>query len=176
LPRFKAQFLALQKASAEQLLPAVQDVSRLALPLFEAYHQARLALEQSRLESWQPAVEDMKQQFAELLVPNFLAETPWDWLQHFPRYLKGITMRLQKLGSGGLPRDKQGLAQVAPRMQTWHERREQHRKQRIIDPELATFRWLLEEFRVSLFAQELGTSQAVSGPRLDKQWEKVRSM
>lgn len=174
LPRFKAQFVALLKESADQLLPAVQDVSRLALPLFEAYHQTRLALEQSRPESWQPAVEDMKQQFAELLVPNFLAETSWEWLQHFPRYWKGITLRLQKLGSGGLPRDKQGLTQVAPRIQAWHERRESQRKHRIFDPELETFRWLLEEYRISLFAQELGAAHAVSGPRLDKQWERVR--
>ena len=59
-------------------------------------------------------------------------------------------------------------------MEAWHTRREVHRKHHVFDPELDNFRWLIEEFRISLFAQELGTSQAVSGPRLDKQWEKVR--
>ncbi|WP_254513677.1 ATP-dependent RNA helicase HrpA [Anatilimnocola floriformis] len=174
LPRTKDDFLKLQKLSADQLLPAVQEVTRFALPLFEAYHQARLALEQPRPEMWQPIVEDLRQQFAELLTPHFLANTPWEWLQHFPRYLKGIALRLQKVISTGLPRDRQAMAQVTPRIEAWHTRREVHRKHHVLDPQLEIFRWQLEEFRISLFAQELGTSQAVSGPRLDKQWEKVR--
>jgi ATP-dependent helicase HrpA len=176
LPRTKDEFLKLLKLATDHLLPAVQELSRFALPMFEAYHQARLALEQSRPETWQPAIDDLREQFAELLPPNFLATTPWTWLQHYPRYLKGISLRLQKIASSGLPRDRQALAQVTPRVKAWHERREIHRKHHVLDPELETYRWLIEEFRVSLFAQELGTSQAVSGPRLDKQWEKVRLM
>jgi ATP-dependent helicase HrpA len=176
LPRTKDEFLKLLKLATDHLLPAVQELSRFALPMFEAYHQARLALEQSRPETWQPAVDDMREQFAELLPPNFLATTPWTWLQHYPRFLKGISLRLQKMASSGLPRDRQALAQVTPRVKAWHERREIHRKHHVLDAELETYRWLIEEFRVSLFAQELGTSQAVSGPRLDKQWEKVRLM
>jgi ATP-dependent helicase HrpA len=174
VPRNKDDFNKLLKLSADQLLPAVQEVTRFALPLFEAYHQARLALEVPRPENWQPAVEDMRQQFIELLQPNFLAETPWTWLQHFPRYLKGISVRLQKIISTGLPRDRLAQVQITPRVEAWHTRREVHRKHHVFDPELTNFRWQLEEFRISLFAQELGTSQAVSGPRLDKQWEKVR--
>ena len=174
LPRTKADFNQLLKLATEQLLPAVQEVTRFTLPLFEAYHQARLALEQPRPETWQPAVDDLKQQFSELLVPNFLAEIPRTWLEHLPRYLKGISLRLQKIASTGLPRDRQALAQITPRVAAWHERRELHKKHHVLDPELATFRWMLEEFRISLFAQELGTSQAISGPRLDKQWEKVK--
>ncbi len=174
LPRTRDDFNKLLKTSAEQLLPAVQEVSRFAMPLFEAYHQARLALEQARPETWQPVVDDLRQQFNDLLIPNFLAETPWTWLQHYPRYLKGITLRLQKIVSTGLPRDRQAMAQVAPRVIALQQRREVHRKHHILDPELETFRWMLEEFRISLFAQELGTSQAISGQRLDKQWEKVR--
>ncbi|QDU31433.1 ATP-dependent RNA helicase HrpB [Anatilimnocola aggregata] len=176
LPRSKDEFNKLLKLATDQLLPAVQEVSRFALPLFEAYHQARLALEQARPETWQPALDDMRAQFGELIIPNFLAETPWTWLQHFPRYLKGISLRLQKIVSTGLPRDRQALAQVTPRVKAWHERREVHRKHHVLDAELDTFRWQLEEFRISLFAQELGTSQAISAPRLDKQWEKVRLM
>ena len=174
VPRTKEEFQKLLKLSTDQLLPAVQEVTRFALPLFEAYQQARLALEQPRPETWQPAVDDLRQQFGELLPPNFLAETPWTWLQHYPRYLKGIALRLQKIASTGLPRDRQALAQITPRLEAWHARREVHRKHHVLDPELQTFRWMLEEFRISLFAQELGTSQAISGPRLDKQWEKVR--
>jgi ATP-dependent helicase HrpA len=174
LPRTKDDFHKLLKGATEQLLPAVQEVTRFAPPLFEAYHQARLALEQSRPESWQSAVEDMQQQFSELLIPNFLAEIPWTWLQHLPRYLKGISLRLQKLAGAGLPRDRQGLALLAPRVAAWRDRREVHKKHHVHDPELTTFRWMLEEFRISLFAQELGTSQAISAQRLDKQWEKVK--
>jgi ATP-dependent helicase HrpA len=82
---------------------------------------------------------------------------------------------LAKLSAGGLARDRQNAAIVAPLEKRWRERDEQHRKRGISDPELAVYRWMLEELRVSLFAQKLGTSMPVSPQRLDKQWAKVRS-
>jgi ATP-dependent helicase HrpA len=105
---------------------------------------------------------------------GFLAATPSDRLEHFPRYLKAISLRLKKLATSGLARDRQSHDIVAVRWQAYRERAQDHQRRRFDDPARAEFRWLVEELRVSLFAQELGTSQSVSPQRLDKQWAKVR--
>jgi ATP-dependent helicase HrpA len=173
-PRTKARFLALLQAAREQLLPAVQQQTKLVTPLFDGYHQVRLALEQLRPPTWKFAMDDLREQFTELFPPQFLTTIPFTWLQHYPRYLKAMAARLQKLGSGGLPKDKQQFAQLEPHWRRYLTRREQHRKQHLHDPELEYYRWMIEEFRVSLFAQELGAQIAISQQRLDKQWAAVR--
>jgi ATP-dependent helicase HrpA len=157
----------------KNILPAVQEVTKLALPLLEAYHDVRLALEQSRPPTWQYAVDDLSGQLAQLVPAGFLIATPWEWLVHFPRYLRAMSLRLKKLASGGMPRDKQGHDLVSPRWQASQARAADHRRRNYSDPQLVQHRWLIEELRVSLFAQELGTSQPVSPQRLDKHWEKV---
>jgi len=133
----------------------------------------RLALEQPRPAAWKYALEDIREQLAALVPVGFLSETPWIWLQHLPRYLRAIALRLGKLGSGAA-RDRQSADLVAPNWRKYQERLSQHRLRGVNDPELAQFRWMLEELRVSLFAQELGTSMPVSAQRLDKQWLKVQ--
>jgi ATP-dependent helicase HrpA len=173
LPRTADDFDVLRRLAAREIVPSVQQLSKIALPLFEAYHAVRLALEQARPPTWQYAVDDLRDQLAHLVFDNFLAAVPWDWLQHYPRYLKAMALRLQKITSSGLPRDSQHHDQVARHWRQYQGRAESHRKQGRVDPELTTYRWLIEELRVSLFAQELGTSQPISPQRLDKQWAKV---
>ncbi|MCI0357695.1 MAG: DUF3418 domain-containing protein, partial [Planctomycetaceae bacterium] len=163
-----------QRLFARKLIvPSVQELTNLALPLFETYHEVRLALEQRRPNGLKYATDDIQEQLAALVPSGFLTDTPWNWLQHFPRYLKGIVLRLGKLGSGAA-RDRANNDLVAPRWRQFQERLAQHRLRGVDDVELAQFRWMLEELRVSLFAQELGTSIAVSPQRLDKQWQKVQ--
>jgi ATP-dependent helicase HrpA len=77
-----------------------------------------------------------------------------------------------RLGKPG--RDAEKLAEIAPLWQGYLERGKRHREQHIHNPELELYRWMIEELRVSLFAQELKTSIPVSVKRLEKQWEKVR--
>ena len=72
-------------------------------------------------------------------------------------------------------RDQQLLPPVVTRWQRGIERLRQHAERQIYDPELETYRWMTEEFRVAQFAQDLGTSVSVSEKKLDKQWEKVRA-
>ena len=113
--------------------------------------------------------KDVKEQLSHLMGPHFVTETPNQWLVHFPRYLKAIEVRLGKPG-----RDAEKLAEIAPFWQGYLERAKRHREQHLIDAELELYRWMIEELRVSLFAQELKTSIPVSAKRLEKQWEKVR--
>jgi ATP-dependent helicase HrpA len=167
-------FAIRQKLAKREIVPAVQSVANLTGPLFAAYHQARLALEKTTHSLAKPAADDVAQQLALLVSPTFLTRTPWTWLQHYPRYLKAIAQRLEKVNAGARERDRELLAQIAPRWRQYLARRVQHERQGVVDPELEAFRWMLEEFRVSLFAQQLGTSVTVSTKRLDAQWAKVR--
>jgi ATP-dependent helicase HrpA len=113
-------------------------------------------------------------QLSHLLPDGFLTATPWPWLVHSPRYLKAMSLRLTKLATSGIPRDRQAHEQIAPRWQQFKQRTLEHKKRGIHDAELPTYRWMVEELRVSLFAQELGASIPISPQRLDKQWGKVR--
>jgi ATP-dependent helicase HrpA len=103
---------------------------------------------------------------------RFLAITPWAQLQHVPRYLKAIVMRLDKQRADPA-RDAQRLAELRPLEQRWL-RRVIERKG-TADARLDEYRWLLEELRVSLFAQELRTPQPVSAKRLQRVWEQIEA-
>ena len=172
LPRSRMDFEELVRARRKHIVPAVQEVTKLVTPLFEAYHEVRLALETPRPAAWKYALDDMRGQLALLLPPNFLTTQPWEWLQHFPRYLKAISLRLKKL-STALARDKTNFDLIAPRVKAWQDRVAKPFTTDAEQEQLALFRWMLEELRVSLFAQELGTSIPVSPKKLDSQWEKV---
>ena len=173
LPRSESEYRQRLKEAAERASVAVQQITPLIHPLFQDYHAARLALENLSSRRFAEAAEDVGQQFAELMPANFLTMTPWCWLEHVPRYLKAIARRLEKLQQGGQSRDAEALQQLAPWLEVYRQRAESHRQKGIVDPELELFRWMLEEFRVSLFAQKLGTSLKISGKRLEKQWANV---
>lgn len=172
IPRSRIDFEELVRARRKHIVPAVQEVTKIVLPLFETYHEVRLALETSRPAAWSYALDDIRDQLAILLPPNFLTNQPWEWLQHFPRYLKAISLRFKKL-STALARDKTNYDLVAPRVKAWKERVARPFMSDAEQEQLTVYRWMLEELRVSLFAQELGTSIPVSPKKLHNQWEKV---
>jgi ATP-dependent helicase HrpA len=173
VPRDAETYEAMRIVGKKNILPAVQETTKLVAALFAAYHEARLALEQPQPPTWQYAVEDVRDQLEALLPDGFLASTPWNWLTQLPRYLAAVSLRLKKIATSGIPRDRQAHDQIAPRWQAYQERTAEHHRRGIADPELELFRWMIEELRVSLFAQELGTSIPVSPQRLDKQWNKI---
>jgi ATP-dependent helicase HrpA len=123
-------------------------------------------------------LQDVEKQIGRLIGKRFIVDTPFERLQHFPRYLKAISLRLDKLkaaGSEGAARDARLMAEYAP-LWTNYERRaivlaKQGAGARMRDPQMEQFRWLLEELRVQLFAQELRTPAPVSTKRLLKMWE-----
>lgn len=174
LPQSREEFDLLRKDVRRHIVPAVHEITKVLGPLCEAYHHLRLALEEKRPANWSTPLDELRRQLADLTPPGFLTETPAAWLDHYPRYLRGMLERLEKL-SGGMARDRQNAAIIAPLEQRWRERQQLHQRRGIVDPELTLFRWMLEELRVSLFAQKLGTSLPVSPQRLEKQWAKVRS-
>jgi ATP-dependent helicase HrpA len=117
--------------------------------------------------------QDIQQQISRLLSQGWLARTPWARLQHLPRYLKAASLRLDKLRADPA-RDARLAAQLAPLEQAYRRELAARARQEPPGAELEQFGWLLEELRVSLFAQELRTPVPVSAKRLAKLWQTVR--
>jgi len=120
------------------------------------------------------AVADIEAQLKRLLGKKFVVDTPFERLQHYPRYLKAIGVRLDKLKANP-SRDAQLMAEYAPLWTNYERRAIQLAKLGSIDPQIEQFRWLLEELRVGLYAQELRTPVPVSTKRLQKQWEGIKN-
>jgi len=117
-------------------------------------------------------VQDAAQQLQRLVPKKFLTVTPYGQLQHFTRYLKAITLRLEKWRADPA-RDAGRLAELRPHEQRyWRLLAE---RKGVQDTRMQEYRWLLEELRVSFFAQELRTPQPVSVKRLDKLWAQLSS-
>jgi ATP-dependent helicase HrpA len=113
----------------------------------------------------------MQQQLQALIGKRFVVDTPYSQLAHFPRYLKAIGQRIDKLKADPA-RDARSFADIQPLLQQYQ--RAQSARGGVADARLAEFRWLLEELRVSLFAQELRTPMPVSVKRLHKVWESMQ--
>ena len=107
---------------------------------------------------------DIRKQMSHLLGPAFMQSTPMEWLKQYPRYLKAIEYRIEKI-QGNV--DKEAAA-IATLDKYWGQYEQAGQT-----PALIKFRWMLEEFRVSLFAQPLGTKIPVSAKRIDKEWQKA---
>jgi len=144
------------------------EVARLSAVVLAEYALAVRKLKDSKPA---PAVAlDVTTQLERLLPKTFLQRTPWANLQHLPRYLKAVSVRLDKLRADPA-RDATRLKELQPLEQrVWRALAE---RKGVADTRLDDVRWLLEELRVSLFAQELRTAQPVSVKRIEKalaQW------
>ena len=159
------------RSNENKIVLAVQEVTKVIVPLLESYHLAKCTIERNKPH---PAALEAEEHLARLTFPGFLTTTEWQHLQEYPRYFRAVPMRFEKLRSGGEAADRQGAAELIKYWQQFLQRRELHELAGIDDPELNVFRWMIEEYRVSLFAQRLGTSIKVSPQRLDKQFQKVK--
>ncbi|WP_444812793.1 ATP-dependent RNA helicase HrpA [Variovorax jilinensis] len=144
------------------------EIARLAGLILVEYGLAARKIKDTKIQP--EATADAAQQLQRLVGKRFVADTPWPRLQHFARYLKAITLRLDKLRADPA-RDAQRLAELRPQEQRyWRLLAE---RKGAADERMSEFRWLLEELRVSFFAQELRTPQPVSIKRLDKLWAQL---
>ena len=173
IPRSKSEFDAMQANATERISIATQDVAKWLPKFAAAVHETFLNLEKIS-NKYGSAKGDIRSQITELKTEGFLAQTPWQWLQQYSRYFEGMSYRMSKLDSTPADKERAQSDQIAKFWQQLVEMRELHASQAIVDPELETFRWMIEELRVSLFAQKLGTSLTVSPKRMEKQWAKVR--
>jgi ATP-dependent helicase HrpA len=122
-----------------------------------------------RFAAWPRAITDVRNHLGVLLGERFIVTTPFEHLRHFPRYLQAVGARLDKLASNP-ERDASWQEQLTRFWQMFTTRIEQDRLRGVSDPAVREFRWMLEELRVSLWAQQLKTPYPVSFKRLEKYW------
>jgi ATP-dependent helicase HrpA len=168
LPQDATTFAARIEEGRARLNLIAQEVARQAGVVLADYAAALRKLKDSRPP--REVAEDIQAQLQRLVGKRFLATTPWPALQHLPRYLKGIALRLDKLRADPA-RDAARLAELRPLEQRWLRRMAELKG--APHARLDEYRWLLEELRISLFAQELRTPQPVSAKRLDKVWSQM---
>ena len=170
LPANEEQFIARGKEAKSRLLLIAQELARMVGNVLTEYQTVQKNLPQ--LKPHNQANQDVRAQLEWLLHKRFIADTPYERLQHVPRYLKAISLRIEKL-RGNPARDAQCMAQMQPLTQAWQKLRQA--QQGNSDPRVDEFAWMLQELRVSLFAQELKTPVIVSVKRLEKMLAGIRS-
>lgn len=168
LPRNEKAFKE-QIKRARSRLPAVKEaLSRYLQETAAAYAELNGKLGKH------PLTHLMRQRLQTLLAAGFATRTPWAQWPRLPIYLKAMTLRLEKYSSNPA-RDAAREADIQELEQMWQEKTDSLIKQGLpISDGLAEFKWMIEELRVSLFAQELKTPYPVSVKRLVKVWEKIK--
>ncbi|MGZ8982660.1 MAG: ATP-dependent RNA helicase HrpA [Methylotenera sp.] len=173
LPRTNAEFMKL-KQRARTKLPAVSEaLARQAQAIATEYQllmvkQSQMAATGNRLR------RDLEQQISSLVYKNCFSQTPWEQLQHVPRYLKALRLRIEKHPANP-DRDGKNAASVGLLWQRWQDKVNALKQANLDVPsDLLDYRWLIEELRVSLFAQELKTPFPISVKRLEKTWQDMR--
>ncbi|HEV7576696.1 MAG TPA: ATP-dependent RNA helicase HrpA [Caldimonas sp.] len=165
LPADAAAFARRVDEGRGRLTLIAHEVARLAGAVLADHHAVLRKAKDTRPPK--EIADDVAQQLERLVPKRFVADTPWERLQHLPRYLKAIAARLDKLRADPA-RDSARLAELRPLEQRYLRKLAERRGAR--DVRLDEFRWWLEELRVGLFAQELKTPQPVSVKRLDRIW------
>ncbi len=174
LPRDGAALASLAEKKRGAWAEHAERLARLVLDILKLWHGLQKRFK-GRIDLAQAvALNDIKAQLGNLVYPGFVRETPGEWLKELPRYLKAIEQRFDKIGAQ-LQRDRVWSGELAGYWEQYQARLAKHAQEGKRDSELQTFRWMLEEYRVSLFAQQLGTKMAVSDKRLNKQWTQVEA-
>jgi ATP-dependent helicase HrpA len=166
LPTDAASFNQRKDAGKGRLGLLINEIARLVAQVLGEFHGLPKKLQGLP----QPVAADIQSQLQGLVHKRFIEENDYTQLAHFPRYLKAINVRLEKL-RGNPSRDAQLMADWQTAASQFQRISKQPGKQ--LDPRMVEFRWLLEELRVSLFAQELRTPMPVSAKRLQKVWESM---
>ncbi|HET7765816.1 MAG TPA: ATP-dependent RNA helicase HrpA [Burkholderiales bacterium] len=169
LPRTRAAFERRREEARSRVALLAQEIARLVAAILSEHSMLQKKLQQASKPFPGPC-RDVQESTARLLSKGFIERTPYERLQHFPRYLKAASLRLDKLRADP-QRDARLAADISPLLAQWQ--REQLKQARSGQPDarLEQFRWLLEELRVQLFAQELKTPVPVSVKRLTKMWQ-----
>jgi ATP-dependent helicase HrpA len=169
LPRTRAEFERRREEGRSRVTLLAQEIARLVATILGEHSTLQKRLQQMS-KAFPVACRDVQESAARLLSKGFIERTPYERLQHFPRYLKGMVMRLDKLRADP-QRDARLAGEFTPLFAQWQREQQKQAKSGEADARLDQFRWLLEELRVQLFAQELKTPVPVSVKRLTKMWQ-----
>ena len=169
LPLDAASFAKRQAEGKSRLVLLVNEIARLLSQVLTEFHGLPKRLQNIPAA----AATDIQAQLQGLVHKRFLTENEYTQLAHFPRYLKAINVRLEKLRADPA-RDTKLMAEWQSAAAPYLRQAKDRQAGKNTDPKLVEFRWMLEELRVSLFAQELRTPMPVSAKRLQKVWESMQ--
>jgi ATP-dependent helicase HrpA len=169
LPVDAASFQLRKEEGKSRLGLLVNEIARLLSQVLTEFHGLPKKLQGLPA----PIAADMQAQLQGLVHKRFLIDNDYTQLAHFPRYLKAINIRLEKLRADPA-RDAKLMAEWQQAAALYLRSARAGDAGKNTDPKLVQFRWMLEELRVSLFAQELRTPMPVSAKRLQKVWESMQ--
>jgi ATP-dependent helicase HrpA len=169
LPVDAASFAKRKDEGKSRLVLLVNEIARLLSQVLTEFHGLPKRLQGLPA----PAAADMQAQLQGLVNKRFLSDNEYSQLSHFPRYLKAMNVRIEKL-RGDPSRDAKLMAEWQQAAALYQRASKDKSAGKNTDPKMVEFRWMLEELRVSLFAQELRTPMPVSAKRLQKVWESMQ--
>jgi len=172
LPRTREAFLDLLERRRGELADVADKLAAQVGGILREWRQVRVELDKVRTH-WPAVAASIDAELAALLPPDFIESTAREWLTHYPRYLKAIRRRIERL-PGDVKRDSELAARVAPFAEAFRRLASEGHASRP-RPELEQLRWMIEELRVSLFAQEMRTVLRVSEKRVSEQLERART-
>lgn len=163
----KQEFEQRLQANKNQLIANGLAIEKLLTEIIEQDYLVRQHLQKAD----EYAVEDARKQRQALLAEHFVSNTPYEHLLHLPRYIKALALRLEKIAMQA-PKDKQASAELHILTERMQQLLQQVPQAADLE-KIEQYRWLVEEYRVSLFAQQLKTRVPISRKRLDTLWQEI---
>ena len=160
------------KQGKAELYNTAESWCRLLVNILKPFHELNKQLKNPPL-NWLDALNDINQHLNQLIYKNFILHTQSEWLHEFPRYLKAIQLRLDRLQDKP-EQDRKFRLELETLYQAYAKRAALLSEKNIQSTQLDEYRWMLEEYRVSLFAQSLGTKKPISAKRLKKIWDEIK--
>jgi len=174
LPHDSKTFQLLLDKGRAKIVKAGQNIAEQVLQALQSYAELQHKLASVKAAALAPVVQDIQQHMQHLIYPDFVQYTPSQWLPHLPRFIQAALLRLEKAGQQ-LTQDSSNTKVLQQFWSQYRQQLEQCEKHNEDTTPLMEFRWLLEELRVSLFAQSLKTSIPISIKRIEKHWSSILS-
>ena len=173
LPRDAQAFSELCQTKRSLIASVIERKVVLVETVLEKFHGIKKKLKVKTTLDAAYILSDIKKQLENLVYANFMLQVAPSDLENYVRYLTAIEMRLEKYRSQ-LMKERMWVEDLSDFWQRYHDLSESYRQQKRGEGELQTFRWWIEEYRVSLFAQKLGTKFPISAKRLEKFWQQLK--
>ncbi len=170
--RKEAEFRAVSKNALSSLPALAAELCALCEDILDRHRRIHRTLDENPPPGRAESIDDIRSHLDTLVYRGFILSTPLEQLENYPRYLEALERRIEKIRLGGA-RDADKVSAIASHWERFVARAVDHLARGRSDPERERYRWMMEEYRVSLFAQEVGTAYPVSQKRLDSQWAKV---
>ncbi|MEO9654688.1 ATP-dependent RNA helicase HrpA [Marinomonas sp.] len=175
LPRRRSEFEQCISDHKGQLVTVANEMATQLYRVLSSYQGVAKKMKGQIPLPWTRVYGDIKVQLGNLIYPGFIGKTPLFWLGQLPRYFKGIEVRLERF-QNHLNKENAFVSELESLWQTYQRQQTAHNEKSLYDPELVKYRWMLEEYRISLFAQSVGTLEPISDKRLSKQWQLVKKL